>query len=121
MPILTEAQVINNFSEIKDDFQKIGEAYHLCELIDGLCPENQENTKVFYLLKNIFKNLSDEIYENIQVSKIIREFELELLTTLGYLSLDKAEMLIDNVNTQSFIENILERKLKSRNIFAKLQ
>ncbi len=112
-PILTEAETLENFSAIKDSLQKIGHAYHLCELIDGLCPENQENTKAFYLLKNILTNLSNFTTTD------IREFEIELLSTLGFWS--KADMLTGNFNTHLFIENILERKLKSHDIFSKMQ
>lgn len=110
--ILTEAHTIENFSSIKNNLEKMGYAYHLCELIDGLCPENQENTKVFYLLKNILNNLSQSHPISIQ------EFEIELLSILGYLP---ARAYSYDFDTNNFIEGILERKLKSRNIFAKLQ
>jgi DNA repair protein RecO (recombination protein O) len=119
IPILTEAQAIENFSSIKSSLQKIGDAYHLCEIIDGLCPENQENTKVFYMLKNILTSLSENLYQANSTITDIREFEIDLLTTLGYWN--KADMLTEEFNTHSFIENILERKLKSRDIFSKLQ
>lgn len=111
--VLTEAEAIDNFSSIKNNLEKIGHAYHLCELIDGLCPENQENTRVFFLLKNILNNLS------LDYPVSISEFEIELLSILGYL--DKDEMFTERFDMQLFIENILERKLKSYPIFAKLQ
>ncbi len=112
--ILTEAQAIDNFSTIKDNLEKMGLSYHLCELIDGLCAENQENTKVFYLLKNSLTMLA--MMKDSFVASV-REFEIELLTTLGYLSHQPA----DRLDTREFIENILERRLKSYPIFARLQ
>jgi DNA repair protein RecO (recombination protein O) len=118
-PILTEAQSIKNFSAIKDNLHKIGDAYHLCELVDGLCPENQENMKVFYMLKNILTLLSENLYKVDSSTINIREFEIELLTTLGYWN--KADMITEKFDTQTYIESILERKLKSRNIFAKMR
>jgi DNA repair protein RecO (recombination protein O) len=112
--ILTEAQAIDNFSPIKDSLEKMGLSYHLCELIDGLCAENQENMKVFYLLKNCLGALAmnDDL-----AAHSIREFEIELLTILGYLPRQRVE----SFDTRDFIENILERKLKSYPIFARLQ
>jgi len=110
---LTEAQAINNFSPIKNNLEKMGLSYHLCELIDGLCAENQENIRVFYLLKNNLTALT--INNNPRAS--IREFEIELLTILGYLP----NRSVNNLNTRDFIENILERRLKSYPIFARLQ
>lgn len=111
--VLTEAEAIDNFSSIKNNLEKIGRAYHFCELIDGLCPENQENTRVFFLLKNTLSNLS------LDYSVSISEFEIELLSILGYL--DKDEIFTERFDMRLFIENILERKLKSYPIFAKLQ
>src|SRR5579863_7197321 len=55
--VLTEATMLDDFSMIKQDFGKVGFAYHLCELIDGLCPENQENRNVFDLLLKTLENL----------------------------------------------------------------
>jgi recombinational DNA repair protein (RecF pathway) len=161
-PVLTEAKMIEDFSPIKTDFAKVGLAYHLCELIDGLCPDNQENSKVFFLLRNFLTQLSqtDEVLEETEahaaegnysylhaeiddytlgtygiavhdapgLSKVkasnylsftLQQFEIELLTELGYWN--ASDDLTRNFDTHDMIEAILERKLKSRKIFAKLQ
>lgn len=114
-PILTEAQSVESFSEIKSDLTKIGLAYHLCELIDGLCPEGQEQEAVFYL----FKKTLEQLVKEESVAVVIHAFEVELLSQLGYWQ-GQAE-LSASLDTNSFIENIIERKLKSKGIFAKLQ
>ena len=162
-PVLTEAKMIEDFSPIKNDFEKVGLAYHLCELVDGLCPDNQENSKVFFLLRNFLTQLAhgDEVLEEAEVqtpastynylqaemddytigtfgiglrdgaspvenyrpqkylSSTLQQFEIELLTELGYW--DEKDDLVKNFDTHDMIESILERKLKSRKIFAKLQ
>lgn len=158
-PILTEATMVDDYVAIKTDFNKIGIAYHLCELVDGLCPENQENSNVFSLLKNTLNQLSnqDEVMTEIpvqaassylladiqdytigtygigvsdapQVTKLqaqtsqsntLHNFEIELLTELGYWH--KQDLLSKNFDTHDMIENILERSLKSKKIFQKLQ
>ncbi len=114
LPVLIEAQMIDNFSSIKADLNKIGFAYHLCELIDGLCPENQEQHQVFDLFKFTLERLAKG-EENSLI--IIHEFEIDLLSFLGYWHKGKNSSQID---TQQFIENILERKLKSHQIFSRL-
>lgn len=113
-PILTEAETINNFSTIKNDLKSIGLALHLCELIDGLCPENQENMRIFQLLKITLEKLCSEEDQK----TVVQNFEMEILTILGYWN--KANF-VSAMDTENFIENILERRLKSRTIFAKLQ
>lgn len=112
MPILTEAQTVEDFSEVKEDLAKVGFAYHICELLDGLCPENQENSDIFSLLKKALSHLSE--YDG---KSFIEEFEKRLLVSLGFYP--KAQFL-PNFNTQNFIENILERRLKSRQFISRL-
>lgn len=113
-PVLTEVTALNNFSEIKTDLTRMGQAYHLCELIDGLCPENQENVRVFSLLNEALAKMCDTE----QDKEVINRFEMQLLETLGYGHEANFAQAFDS---QDFIENILERKLKSRTIFSKLQ
>lgn len=112
-PVLTEAETVDNFSSIKNDLDQIGLALHLCELVDGLCPENQENIRVYFLLKETLTRLS----RGESSKSIINEFEMQLLTILGYWNKTEFAQAFD---TQDFIENILERKLKSRKIFEKI-
>ena len=114
-PVLTEAQTIDSFSGVKEDLHKIGLAYHLCELVDGLCPENQENRQVFNLVKNTLTRLASEENEVV----LVRDFQTELLSMLGYWN--KQEFLTERMDMDHFVENIIERKLKSKSIFAKLQ
>lgn len=161
-PVLTEAKMIDDFSAIKNDFTKVGLAYHLCELVDGLCPDEQENSKVFFLLRNFLTQLAqnnDVLEETISQTPVrnyqqrpaeideytlgtfgigladapravhhpvdkylvstLQQFEIELLTELGYWN--QKDELSKNFDTHDMIESILERKLKSRKIFAKLQ
>jgi DNA repair protein RecO (recombination protein O) len=147
--ILTEAKVIEDFAAIKAQFDKVGFAYHLCELIDGLCPENQENRKVFFLLQKTLQGLSHEnefsvpsyAYAPSEIDDytigtfgigvsnaprvlpkkngLLEQFEISLLSELGYWNRQTA--VSEHFDIHDMIEQILERKLKSRSIFAKLQ
>lgn len=109
LPILMEAKTIEPFSDIKSDLKKISSAYHVCELVDNLCPDNQENWEVFTLLK---ETLSSIIYSS-RLEEVIKDFELKILVLLGFL---KPIGVSANFNTVSFIEQIIEKKLKSRQI-----
>ncbi len=113
MPTLTDIQPIQGFQEIKSDLMKVGFAYHLCELIDGLCPEYQEHASVFHLFKNTLTRLS--FADNI--AEVVHEFEIELLTILGFY---RSETYQPNMDTHSFIEQILERRLRSKRLFPRL-
>jgi DNA repair protein RecO (recombination protein O) len=113
-PILTEANTINSFTAIKTDLDQVGLAYHLCELIDNLCPENQENIQVFDLLKLTLQRLDI----GIEAKSVVREFEMKLLDILGFRNQTGHDQSFDS---DSFIENIIERPLKSRRMFLKLE
>lgn len=149
-PILTEAHTIESFSEVKEDLTRIGFAYHICELVDGLCPEAQENQKVFALLYSTLVKLSSSeqpthfFSERVRwtpdeskslpstssgnnmfsksdsedIVSVIHDFEIQLLILLGYFKYYSANA---HFNTISFIEQILERKLKARQMIHQLR
>lgn len=111
---LTEAQMINSYAAIKEDLARVGLAYHICELVDGLCPEGQENRQVFHLLTHTL----DRLCGNEDIAVVIHEFEVTLLSLLGFWHKPYDESR--TLDTHHFIENILERRLKSKKIFSKL-
>ena len=106
MPIVTEAQTLEDFSPIKNNLHKIGYAYYICELINGLCAYNQENRNVFFHLKSTLSMLcktSDGL-------GLIKNFEKNLLAQLGFWSEVK---LLQTCDSQTVMERLLERKLKT--------
>ena len=105
--ILTEAQVIDTFSHIREKLEVIGLAYYCCELIDGLCAEHQPHPNVYHLLVETLNKLD---------KGLIERFETTLLSELGFLPLNRAL----HIDTTSYIEQLLERRLKTRRLLAKL-
>lgn len=106
MPIVTEAQTFEDFSPIKSDLRKIGTALYICELVNGLCADNQENRSVFFHLKSILSELS----KTLDTEDLIRKFEKDLLMELGFWSEAK---LLQTQDSQIVLERLLERKLKT--------
>lgn len=113
---LTEAETLNSFQDVKDDLTKVGFSYHLCELIDGLCPENQELSNVYDLFLDTIKKLSECTSGGI--AETIHEFEVSLLVALGFWKRD--ERTLATLDTTQILENVLERRLRSRRIFSKI-
>lgn len=107
LPIVTEASTLKNFSDLKRDLKKIGVSFYICELLNNLCAENQENNRVFYLLKDTLVNL-----ENFpSYDLLLDEFEERLLEILGFVP-----KFYSIENRQAFIEGILQKKLKARDM-----
>lgn len=113
LPILTEAVTLESYDEVKSDLKKIGYAYHLCELVDGLCPENVEQKEIFALFQTVLEKLS----VTQDIATLTHEFEMSLLSELGYYS---PAQHLPQASTSLFIEGILERRLKTRQILYKL-
>jgi DNA repair protein RecO (recombination protein O) len=107
MPIVTEVQTLEDFSLIKNDLHKIGTALYFCELVNGLCADNQENGGVFFHLKSVLAELSKvtDAYGH-----LVKRFEENLLTELGFWS---EARLLQTQNSQEIMERLLERKLKT--------
>jgi DNA repair protein RecO (recombination protein O) len=106
MPIVTEAQTFEDFSFIKNDLNKIGWALYICELTNGLCADNQENRGAFFHLKSILSEFSNTK----DILSLVKKFEKNLLTELGFWSEAK---LLQTQDSQTVIEKLLERKLKT--------
>src|SRR4030042_6490858 len=107
LPIVSEVEALESFPQIKKSLNKIGVAFYICELINSFCPENQENKRIFFLLKNVLSDLENSL----DVNLILNNFEKELLEFLGFMP--KTFVLKDR---HTFIENILENRLKTRKI-----
>lgn len=110
-PILTEAESLEEFLPIKNNLPKVGFAYYTCELVDRFCPENQENKKTFFLFKDTLYRLASGHKQVHEDHSIIKNFEDELLASLGFLP--KLYRIRDN---QAFIEDILEGKLITKRL-----
>lgn len=105
LDIITEAQVIRSFSALDDDLKKTAAAFYIVELVDQLTPDGQANRRVFDLLVNVLGTLQSAINDQ---QSTTRDFEISLLRLLGFWS-DK----IDRADVKGYIEEVIERRLKS--------
>jgi DNA repair protein RecO (recombination protein O) len=106
-PVLTEATTLFTHEGIKSNLKKVGLAYHICEIVDGLCAEGAENSGVFPLVETILT----DIESGKSIVQRMYDFEMELLHLLGFYP--KTQVATD-FNPSYYIEEILERKLKAR-------
>lgn len=105
---LTEVSPIASYEPIRKDLARVGAAYYLCELIDGLLPIEQPHDDVFLLLVTALGALSSVKSERIEILRA--RFAAALLTCLGYMASGKK--FKDN-DIDAYVERILERRLKT--------
>jgi DNA repair protein RecO (recombination protein O) len=78
--IVTQAEMVENFSHLRDELALTGAASYLIELVDRLTYEEQENHPLFQILEESLKRLNggDDVFSS------TRYFELRLFDHLGY-------------------------------------
>lgn len=108
LDLVTQAEALRSFSQIKKEVKFISKALYLCELVDSLCAEEQVLPFVFDLL---VATLSE-----FQVGSTAKlwEFEFQLLHHLGFIT---NEQKPKRKSLKSFIEEIVERELKTPAFF----
>lgn len=116
--LVTEATTIENFPGIRKELKKISLAYYLSELVDGLCPEKQENREVFNLLSRTLRTFSGGDANSIAMELLKEDFTNHLLWLLGFLPREKR---LVGVELEKFMENILERQIKSKKLLRKIE
>lgn len=110
MPVMTEASIMYDFDKIKKNLGKIGQAFYICELVDKLCAEHQENRKVFYLIQETLDKL-----EELDSDSILNEFEEKILSFSGFIP---QRFVFED--RQRFIEKIVESKIRSKDVISLL-
>jgi DNA repair protein RecO (recombination protein O) len=80
LDIITQAQAINTFLPIRDSLELMSCGFYLSELVDTFTEESVEDREMFDLFLNTLK----ELCEARDGERILRYFELRLLSHLGY-------------------------------------
>lgn len=137
--ILTEAVTLDSFQELKNNLIISTYCYHILELVDRMCAENQENRLLYNELIQVLESL-----KNSPRQIFVRAFEVKILNDLGFLNInslnvsseetkqllqklqdlpwekikelsinEKQAMELERI-LRYYIEKVLETKLKSR-------
>ncbi len=115
--IVTETQLQNCFSSWRKDLQKVAVAYQLCEMVDKLTVEGTEQEEVYELLAKDLELLSE--LKNEKSGNFLGSFGIRLLILLGYWP--KAKPLPRNFKVSVFIEDIIEKELKSKKFAGRIR
>lgn len=112
--IVEEAENINSLESLKKKLKNVGTGYFLVEIVDKLCPELVDHDEIYKSLTDSLVKLNSE--ENINHEHLKENFANDILHKLGYLPQDK-NFVGDGLT--DFIENIIESRLKTLDIFSK--
>lgn len=115
MDTLTEVSPIAGFDNVRTDLMRVGAAYYLCELIDGLLPVEQPHENVFNLLVEALQTLGRVKRERTVVLRA--RFAAALLRMLGFLDSQKT---FKGNDIDVYVEQLLEKRLKTVRLASQL-
>ncbi len=78
--IISQAEVVQTYRDLREDLEKTSQAYYLAELIDSFTEEHDVNAPLFELLAFTLAHLSHLA----DASLLLRYFELRLLSLTGF-------------------------------------
>lgn len=111
MDIITEAETIDDFSNIRVNLNKISLAYYFCEVINKITQEDDNSSSIYDLFSLKLEQLKTET----KLKKLRIQFIYDLLTKMGYWPENKKIVDADLV-----LENVIERKLNSIRVGKKM-
>lgn len=104
LDLMTEAEVIDDFKEIRKNLKKVSLAYYCCEVIGKITHDGEANLEVYNLLINTLEKLKSAA----ELKSLRLDFVLSLLTILGFWP--KGKLL---ANHDEKLEEVIERQLSS--------
>jgi DNA repair protein RecO (recombination protein O) len=113
MDVITEVETLKTFESWRKDLHKVGIAYEMAEMVDRLTVEESEQEEIFDLLSSSLEKLEEVESRDLKV--FLNNFGQALVKILGFWPRDKA--FPQNLDTVSFVEQIAERELKSKDVF----
>ncbi|OGM05804.1 DNA repair protein RecO [Candidatus Woesebacteria bacterium GWB1_43_5] len=104
LDILTEAEIIDNFSQTRKDLKKVSVAYYFCEVVGRTTHENESHPAVLELVLEYLNKLETAK----SLKKLRLEFAVRALVDLGFWP--KGKLMLD---PDMELETVIERKLSS--------
>jgi DNA repair protein RecO (recombination protein O) len=105
--LMTEADIIDDFKEIRKNLSKISLAYYFMEVIGKITHEQEQNIDLFNLILDSLNKLKTET----KLKKLRLDFVLKLLTTMGYWPEGKVLPNPDEV-----LEEVIERQIYAQRV-----
>lgn len=112
--MVEEAQSFPNADRC-NTLQKMAAAYYASELVDTLLAEEQEHRDVYELFVDALSTIVGSTRE--EKLELLRQFANNMLWALGFLPRSR-ELPAEHIN--AYIESIIERKLRSKQLLTNL-
>lgn len=109
--IITEAESIDNFEDLRIDLKKISVAYYFSEVIGRVMHDLERNIDIYELLSDYLTKLETSV----TISSLRKEFLADLLVELGFWPRGRSIP-----NPDQILEEVVERKINSVRVGKKM-
>lgn len=109
MPLLTQAELLNDFRNAKTDLKKIRQLSQVLEIIDKLFVEEEIEEYMFSTVKKILQLLNSPDNK----SNFIKKKLLEIIRQLGYLDEQNQTLTQKSGSVLKLVEEIAEKPIRS--------
>jgi DNA repair protein RecO (recombination protein O) len=111
LDIMTEAEIIDDYGEIRGDLGKVSLAYYFMEVVGRTTRENEENIKIYELILKYLQTLKTDG----KLKSLRKVFVYDILTTLGFWPKGRPLLRADEI-----LEEVTERQLNSHRVGKRL-
>lgn len=105
LPLMTQAQILEDFSPLKTDLPQIRNLFQILEMLDALLPEGDVQFEIFDITLKLFSSLEQESNR----TAVVRQAFNRILVILGFM---EKETNLHN-SLRDYIETLTQRKLKA--------
>jgi DNA repair protein RecO (recombination protein O) len=110
-PLITEAEIIESFDDLRHDLRKVTVAYYMCEVVNKVMHDEEKND---YIYANFLKSLLG-ISHSGNLGALRKKFVVDTLVSLGFWPYGKV-----NENPDKTLEEVVERRIHSFHIGKKI-
>lgn len=107
LDLITEAEIIDDYGEIRGDLGKVSLAYYFMEVVGRTTRENEENPNIYKLVLNYLNTLKTDG----KLKSLRKAFIYDILIALGFWP--KGRRLL---NPDDVLEEVTERQLNSERV-----
>lgn len=107
-----EVESIQTFPYLRKNLSRVAVAYQMCELVERICPEEQQQEEIYELLTKGLHYLEDNGLNNGKLKEVIHRFTKRTLVDSGFILKDSP------LDPQEYAELILERRLSTPKFFS---
>ncbi len=107
LPLLTQAQIINDFAGLKSDLTHIRNLFQILEMLDAILAEGDPQPEVFTIVLELFATLEQK---KTNKTAAVRQAFTHILSVLGFSS---AQAQDSKKPLRDFIEHLTQHKLKA--------